>query len=298
MNNHKDIKKTNTDYQISQNNDQPASVPNPFHSMVNKDIFSTYEFASKKTEKLVTALYMVTDCMDTDDALKSKLRAEGVELLSDMHKLASLTPIQKNNQISLSLGRIHEIVSFIDITSTIGYISEMNSLILRNEFAALSAELDSFTSKDTHFSFTLTNSMFDVPRADPSNQTFGITDIKDKYKGQDIKDKRTYMQTLHENPSTAISSYSRILHNRDPHLLSKNERSNKILAIIKEYKKTSLENGEQQGLYNGVSIKDISAQFTDCSEKTIQRELNDLVIKGRIKKSGSKRWSRYLSIES
>ena len=67
---------------------------------------------------------------------------------------------------------------------------------------------------------------------------------------------------------------------------------------IKEYKKTSLENGEQQGLYNGVSIKDISAQFTDCSEKTIQRELNDLVIKGRIKKSGSKRWSRYLSIES
>jgi DeoR/GlpR family transcriptional regulator of sugar metabolism len=42
-----------------------------------------------------------------------------------------------------------------------------------------------------------------------------------------------------------------------------------------------------------VSIKDISLVLTDCSEKTIQRELNSLVLKGQLKKTGAKRWSRY-----
>jgi predicted HTH transcriptional regulator len=44
---------------------------------------------------------------------------------------------------------------------------------------------------------------------------------------------------------------------------------------------------------DGITIKDISNQFADCSEKTIQRELNLLILKGQIKKSGAKRWSRY-----
>src|ERR1035437_9225470 len=72
-----------------------------------------YEFANKKTEKLVTALYMVTDCMDTDDALKGKLRQLGVELLSDMYKLASLSPMDKHVHISASLSHVDEILSFV-----------------------------------------------------------------------------------------------------------------------------------------------------------------------------------------
>jgi predicted HTH transcriptional regulator len=43
------------------------------------------------------------------------------------------------------------------------------------------------------------------------------------------------------------------------------------------------------------SIKDISALFTDVSEKTIQRELSSLVASGKISKRGSKRWSVYMA---
>ena len=42
------------------------------------------------------------------------------------------------------------------------------------------------------------------------------------------------------------------------------------------------------------SIKDISDAISDCSTKTIQRELADLVQKGVLKKKGDRRWSRYL----
>ena len=42
-----------------------------------------------------------------------------------------------------------------------------------------------------------------------------------------------------------------------------------------------------------LSIKDFAAVIPDCSEKTIQRELLELVEKGVIKKEGERRWSTY-----
>jgi DeoR/GlpR family transcriptional regulator of sugar metabolism len=44
---------------------------------------------------------------------------------------------------------------------------------------------------------------------------------------------------------------------------------------------------------SNLTIKDFSKVIKDCSEKTIQRELIELVDKGVIKKAGERRWSRY-----
>lgn len=43
-----------------------------------------------------------------------------------------------------------------------------------------------------------------------------------------------------------------------------------------------------------VSIKDIAAKVTDCSEKTIQRELTTLIEQGLVRKVGERRWSVYI----
>ena len=42
-----------------------------------------------------------------------------------------------------------------------------------------------------------------------------------------------------------------------------------------------------------VNIKDISSVIKDCSEKTIQRDLNDMIEKSLIKREGKRRWSTY-----
>jgi hypothetical protein len=42
-----------------------------------------------------------------------------------------------------------------------------------------------------------------------------------------------------------------------------------------------------------LGIKDVSINLPEYSEKMIQRELADLVAGGRVRKVGSKRWSRY-----
>ena len=59
----------------------------------------------------------------------------------------------------------------------------------------------------------------------------------------------------------------------------KESRKNSILAILKKD--------------SNLTIKDFVKVISDCSEKTIQRELIALVEKGIIKRNGERRWSTY-----
>src|SRR5665648_147980 len=151
-----------------------------------------YEFANKKTEKLVTALYMVSDCMETDDALKGKLRLLGVELLSDIYKLSILSPMERRTHISVVLTHIYELLSYIEISYNIGFISEMNTAILKKEFSNLIADLNSNLAKDKHLTFTLDDKMFEVPELNNSNKNENYSDIGH----QSIKDKRTSFNNM------------------------------------------------------------------------------------------------------
>jgi len=244
-----------------------------------------YEFANKKTEKLVTALYMVTDCMETDDALKAKLRELGVELLSDMYKLSTLSPLDKHSHISASLSHIDELLSFVEIAYTIGFISEMNTAILKKEFLILIEDLEKNKKKDKHFTFTLDEQMFSLPTSEQNNSSLEEVAVNENI----IKDMSTnsFKRTSNNNLSLMNSkidssmNHISIRKNKSYSVSDKKDRIDRILAMTKD---------------RDVSIKDISNSFTDCSEKTIQRELNSLVVKGQIKKTGSKRWSRYQAI--
>lgn len=45
--------------------------------------------------------------------------------------------------------------------------------------------------------------------------------------------------------------------------------------------------------HKGASIKDIASIIKDCSEKTVQRELNELINQGLVRRIGERRWSTY-----
>ncbi len=61
--------------------------------------------------------------------------------------------------------------------------------------------------------------------------------------------------------------------------LRKEERKQKILAFL-----------EEGGEY---SLPDICLVFDDCSPKTIQRDLQELIRSGLVEKIGERRWTRY-----
>jgi hypothetical protein len=60
------------------------------------------------------------------------------------------------------------------------------------------------------------------------------------------------------------------------------ERTQTIIDYIKRHKKAS--------------IKELSLIITDCSEKTIQRELGILIAQGLVRKEGERRWSVYFIV--
>jgi len=286
-----------------QNNKKTVNNTNGQMSVFNKNYLqnnpnrplgsSVYDYSIKKTEKLVTALYMITDCMDTDDAIKVKLRLLGIELLSKTHRLPIASPSDQAVIANEVISHIHEIFSLIEISSTLGYISDMNARILKKEFSLLSEELG---LHQTSQSINLSDDLFVVERSTPHSQNKITTDFhtyqtihkgqKNNYKGQTnfssqmVNKKTSYiMPFINKNVVSQVSKRESLKTSSVSNLTNKKDRRDKILSLIKDKKE--------------VSIKDISGIFLDVSEKTIQRELNTLVTLGQIKKIGSKRWSRY-----
>jgi hypothetical protein len=202
-----------------------------------------------------------------------------------MYKLSSLSPMDKHAHISSSLSHVDEILSFVEIAYTIGFISEMNTHILKKEFTLLIGELESHQTKDKHFTFTLDEEMFSLPVLEENSREENYNlNHQNNIKDMSVHaGKRTNFNNMSFTNTVSRSSLNQTPTDKN-HLHSvsdKKERTEKILSLLKD---------------KDVSIKDISSSFTDCSEKTIQRELNSLVSKGQIKKIGSKRWSRYQAI--
>ena len=59
----------------------------------------------------------------------------------------------------------------------------------------------------------------------------------------------------------------------------KGSRRDSILGLLKKQKK--------------ITVKDVAGVVTNCSEKTIQRELLSLVKEGVLRREGERRWSTY-----
>ncbi len=279
MNNQKDTKGTKINSYGQANVSENKALSN----------MSVYDMSNKKTEKLVTALYLVTDCMEKDDALKERLRLLGVELLSDIYKYSTLSPVEKTTFVFSPISKINEILSFIEVASVVGFISEMNSNILKKEFSKLVLDLKESVSKDKLFTFTIDEKMFEEDQEESfflSEKNLG--NVKNNFGEARPYESKNFIRqgSKIELPNKMVSRFDKG-HKKLDHqqiLKDKEERASKIIALVKDKK--------------DVTIKDISMLFSNVSEKTIQRELNVLVSKGQLKKTGSKRWSRYQLVVS
>jgi len=272
MKNQKDTQKTGIDYKGHKD------VSN-FTALLDKPF---YEFVNKKTEKIITALYLVSDCMDNSDPIREKLRLIGVRLMSDIYHLSVASPVDRQTEIALPLSNISEIISLLKVSFMVGFISEMNALILQDELVKLATQLRESINQDKNYLLSLDSKMFAVEPIDSNkdngrnnqlNMGSNLALNNSFYKGHKLD--VSFINNL--SPLENDVSNSKKTQRSSPS--ERNNRREKILSLIKGKK--------------NISIKDISLSFPDCSEKTISRELNVLISKGHIKKTGAKRWSRY-----
>ena len=231
-----------------------------------------------KINKLITALYMVTDIIDKEEPLRNKLRTSGVNIISDI-----------NSTPSSAGARIREIMSFLDIASAVNIISEMNCNILRKEFAELNQSIlsaqggkDSVENLDTAVNLT---EFF----KEPARAAGGLPLPKD-YRGKDkfqSLGQRSFTRIGVQKGSTLMKALSdrnlvSSMSHRNPTL--KKQRQNEIIKVIQKNGGSATITDIKNGAYGSL---------VSCGEKTLQRELVSMVKDNVLNKTGEKRWSRY-----
>ncbi|MEN9881207.1 MAG: hypothetical protein RLZZ308_390 [Candidatus Parcubacteria bacterium] len=97
---------------------------------------------AKKSEKLVTALYLVTDLVDDIEPIKHSLRKNAVALLSSMNTLSQLEVKDRVLELKLSLKSVTEIISLLHVALTAGIVSQMNGELLIEGFRTLQLVLE------------------------------------------------------------------------------------------------------------------------------------------------------------
>lgn len=282
---------------------------------------------AKKTEKLVTAIYLISQFLKDTESIKIEIRTEANKLLKNIHLLAFNENRDAHSLYKECLDSVSLLISFLVITRDTNLISKMNSeividslrmlenILIKKQFQLskehlmiVEEELFTTLAGEKKNEIVNRNTSFDV--LTERNVKFNLEDldndtnknisknlnlkiesgnpkfIKDKiYKGQNIKDKINNNQNSNNqalpNLNIKKASNSSISNNKSKQTKDRKEnRRDQILGLF------------SKGVE--VSINDISKKIVGYSVKTIQRELNDLVMEEKLKKIGDKRWSKYI----
>jgi hypothetical protein len=250
----KDMESENkTHLDISQKNADPISF--------FKDD-GEFVFAYKKTERLASAVYMVTNFFDLNEPMKWTLRKKVSDMVSFVLTYKETFSGRKADFLYEAKGRILELVSLLEISLRAGLVSQMNFSILKQEFLNLIHTLEgSFSAGKDSVKGVLPGSLFEVGRVHFSSpQTFAHAHVSSE--ARSVKSK----ENIVEKPAPEQD-------------LKRSNRQTVILDLLRR-------KGES-------TIKDISDVIKDCSEKTIQRELASFIATGLVKRKGERRWSKY-----
>ncbi|MCR4274939.1 MAG: DeoR family transcriptional regulator [Candidatus Campbellbacteria bacterium] len=248
-----------------------------FHQKDNKKDISTEVFPvvpkngihdeiSSYSQKIVTAIYLVTGLMDTQDPLRNRLRLKALDIMSFISSYSNLND-KKTNVSSLDvMGATKEAVSLIEVGSSSGVISPMNGDILIRELRSLIVAFDTYAKISDIHSSSL-ESLF--------SGGLTIKPLPAMYKGHVVNQgyQEKHVKNVFKKKQHSIKGESGV-----------NERRDKILSVVREK--------------GNVMIKDISKHIPNCSEKTIQRDLIDLVSQGLLEKRGERRWTTYFVHEA
>lgn len=243
-----------------------------------------YLYIFKKVTKIASAVYLITDLIKDNEPLKWELRKNATVSMSFINFTKDMALSLK--EIFSGLTSLHHLV---ELGKTYRLIGEMNANILEKEINDIvsvinkEAGLPNSLSEDFFFvSLPETEDLFKdnlfVSSQNPRSSTLAsVGGYKGHYKRQnnDFYNKSRDMSFKNPLNQTHKPTYA----TNENKTENKSHRKEQILKIIKDKVE--------------VTIKDITLVIRDCSEKTIQRELIDMLSSGLIKKTGERRWSKY-----
>ncbi len=231
-----------------------------------------FAFVQKKTEKLVAAIYVVSNFIKDNEPLKWSIREKALELLElatllNFVSLDERRAILRNHQSVAS-----EIISLSGVARAGGLFSEMNHDIIKREFETLLRTIDESEKKQetSVFSpdFFETKSLLERPSG------ADVSYVKNSPTMSFINNRKIQKDKTNVSQQRKIQNQEQIGDN-----IKDKDRKSLIIDMLKKK--------------GGLGIKDFVGVIQGVSAKTIQRELLSLVAGGHIRKEGDRRWSRY-----
>ena len=245
-----------------------------------------FEFAYKKSERLAIALHLVTNFIHEKEPLRKTLREKSLKFLSDISFLRTDGHSRELLRTGFLIQHVLELIGLLEVAYAAGYISQMNYSVLKKEYSALGDFIktrgEELTAKGEQFS----DKFFDAPEVQQRLKTEQHAQVaaaiaarefelskKGVSKGQTRQDSQRQNQ---QRPPVVRT----LAVKRDGGTQAKHRARRDAILRLLENKPA-------------ITIKDITLIITDCSEKTLQRELLSMVSEGILKKEGERRWSTY-----
>lgn len=166
----------NTDIKKMDPQDSEHNKPN---SISFSEQESDFTFISKKTEKLASAVYLITGLFSDSEPMKWTLRKKVSELLSF---ILTYKNIRQSEFPSFVMGvntRIQEVVSLMDVCVLGGLLSQMNFSIIEKEFSNLVALISNYKHITDSSNGIIPNSFFDTTNYISNNHEYHTSTIKD-----------------------------------------------------------------------------------------------------------------------
>lgn len=233
-----------------------------------------------KSEKISTAIYMVTDFVGSDEPIRQELRRLSLDLIFMTRKIGHKSSEPDYSVVEDLREKIEHILVLIRLGSTIGIFSEMNAKIINIELEKVKSEIDNLYGAPKantvrhpgYGNVVLKSEMFETNHLNKSvldNPYKG----HDSLKGQSVMSGVLFKKLDTKTDNSIGHSFSKV------DVLTKSMRRDDVLSVVRKKGKAS--------------IKDVLSELPNIGEKTIQRELLSLVKEGVLKKEGEKRWSTY-----
>ena len=291
------------------------TIPNYYHLAHHEELVESV----KKSEKIAQALHIITGLVGSNEPLVVSLRKLSLEIMQKLYRALACSQSDQGILLSEAMIQLFELQSLLKVMSASGKISHMNLNLLLNEVSKLYIQIEIVSVKALPYDrqarsskvieeFSFTEDFFEIEKEIPretsvlrlsqqsNHRDFKkplSSDIKDNNKNflKDtstiIKDKNnqekkhvfynlsTNQKTESHPPTPSLVKVTKQI----PKKTERDERQENILKILKQKK--------------DAKIGDLALLMSDVNQKTIQRDLNDLVEQGLVIKMGERRWSVY-----
>ncbi len=274
----------------AQVNDTLFSFEKPLRDITQNDILQNI---AEKTKKIQSAIYMVAKFIPVEDPMHYGVKKTSTDLFDLLFVKDIIDPLSCGKIFMQSVVYVDKLIAQIETASLVGYITMMNRAVL------VQTLVDMRTTVTQYALHTMQSES--APYVPDHVAYFSLPKVLLETKPAKVN---SVPPAAPQKPLQSVSQNDMSL----PKTPTRNPEAAPIQKDIQSVKNPTMSfnvsvarpaSDRQQSILSlmqkkhSINITDIVSEIKGVSEKTIQRDLMDLIQKGQIVREGNKRWSTY-----